>query len=157
MWGLRHKGWFIMARKKCPKCKEYVENRRFCGNCGYKFEEDKPRDPAPTKVVAQPKTIQSESKVKGKLARYPVTSVVYWSRFGLGILAALLCYILRLRDTTGIIFAAFIYLLSVIVIKNLRYGEEELQVGRKRLTLGVGTYIFTWVFVWIFLYTLWTY
>ncbi|WP_455278094.1 hypothetical protein [[Eubacterium] cellulosolvens] len=147
-----------MARKKCPKCKEYVESRRFCGNCGYKFKEDEPLESTTSKVVSQPKITQPESKLKGtKVARYPVTSVVYWSRFGLGILAALLCYILRLRDTTGIIFAAFLYMLSVIVIKNLRYGEEELQVGRKRLTLGVGTYIFTWAFVWIFLYTLWTY
>jgi hypothetical protein len=145
-----------MARKKCPKCNEYVESRRFCGNCGYKFKEDKPLESTTSKVVSQPKITQPESKLKGaKVARYPVTSVVYWSRFGLGILAALLCYILRLRDTTGIIFAAFLYMLSVIVIKNLRYGEEELQVGRKRLTLGVGTYIFTWAFVWIFLYTLW--
>ena len=146
-----------MARKKCPKCKEYVESRRFCGNCGYKFQEEKPREPAP-KSVQQTKTTQPVSKLKGtQPARYPVTSVVYWSRFGLGILAGILCYLLRLRDTTGIIFAVFLYLVSVIVIKNLRYGEEELSVGRKRLTLGIGTYIFTWAFIWILLYTLWTY
>lgn len=145
-----------MARKKCPKCKEYVESRRFCGNCGYKFQEEKPRESTP-KIVPQAKTTQQPSKKGTQPARYPVTSVVYWSRFGLAILAGILCYLLRLRDTTGIIFAVFLYLVSVIVIKNLRYGEEELSVGRKRLTLGIGTYIFTWAFVWILLYTFWTY
>jgi hypothetical protein len=147
-----------MARKKCPKCKEYVEDRRFCGNCGYKFEEEKPRPPDPSKVITQSKITQPERKLKDtKAGRYPVTSVVYWSRFGLAIIAGLLCYILRLRDTTGIIFGIFLYMLSVIVIKNLRYGEKELQDGRKIITLGIGTYIFTWAFVWTLLYTFWTY
>jgi len=72
----------------------------------------------------------------------------------LGVLAALLCYGLQLKGSTGISLAAFLYLLTLIVVRRLYYGAKELQTGHKTVILGLGTYIFTWATIWIFLYTI---
>ncbi|MBS7650778.1 MAG: hypothetical protein QXL25_06480 [Candidatus Bathyarchaeia archaeon] len=92
---------------------------------------------------------------KFAIRSFTPSSLVYWSRFGLAVLTAFLCYILQLRGSNGLALAALIYLLSVIVFKNiLRYGEVELQGKYKVTILGLGTYIFTWAAIWILLYTL---
>jgi len=71
----------------------------------------------------------------------------------MGVLAALLCYGLQLRGSTGLSVAAFLYLLTVIFVRRHYYGSKELQTGHKTVILGLGTYIFTWATIWIFLYT----
>ncbi|MGQ9542558.1 MAG: hypothetical protein ACUVTM_00505 [Candidatus Bathyarchaeia archaeon] len=98
---------------------------------------------------------QSPPKLGIGKSHFTPSSLVYWSRFGLAILAALLCYILQLRGSNGLMLAASIYILSIVLFKNiLRYGEGDLQGRHKVTILGLGTYIFTWAAVWILLYTL---
>jgi hypothetical protein len=86
------------------------------------------------------------------------STIVYWFRFALGVLAAVLLVTLELKGTTGIILMVVLYVISYLVVRHgLRYGESELKGKQKAVTLGVGTYIFTWAAVWILLYTLYPY
>ncbi|MEM3005067.1 MAG: hypothetical protein QXO25_05135 [Candidatus Bathyarchaeia archaeon] len=98
--------------------------------------------------------IHSSPGKTSKTAHFTPSTLIYWSRFGMAVLAALLCYLLQLKGSSGLSLAAFIYLLSVIVVRRLYYGVKELQTGHKTVMLGLGTYIFTWATIWIFLYTL---
>jgi len=83
------------------------------------------------------------------------SSKIYWTRFSLGIIAALICFALNIRGSDGIFMAIIIYMFSYIIFKNIfRYGEKELKGKHKLVTLGAGTYIFTWAALWILLYTL---
>jgi hypothetical protein len=75
----------------------------------------------------------------------------------LGILAALLSYGLHLKGSSGLTVAAFLYLLSIMVVRRLYFSEKSLQTGNKTVILGLGTYIFAWAAIWIFLYTLMPY
>ena len=83
------------------------------------------------------------------------TTVVYWFRFALGIFAGVLCYILRVKGLNGIFLMAMIYIISYGVVRGgFRYGDKELKGRRRRVILGLGTYIFLWALIWILLYTL---
>ncbi|MBS7623120.1 hypothetical protein KEJ39_05530 [Candidatus Bathyarchaeota archaeon] len=98
--------------------------------------------------------IHSSPGKASKNGGFTASTFIYWSRFGVAVLAALLCYFLQLKGSSGLSMAAFIYLLTVIVVRRLYYSVKELQTGRKTVMLGLGTYIFTWATIWIFLYTL---
>jgi len=98
---------------------------------------------------------QSSGRPKVKAQRHTPSTIVYWLRFGVAILAALLCYGLQLKGSSGVTLAAFLYLLTIMSVKSLlHYGEKELQTGHKAVTLGLGTYILTWAALWILIYTL---
>jgi len=87
--------------------------------------------------------------------RFRPTSIVYWSRFFLAILAAIICHSLQLKDASGIMTAATIYIYSALFFRYVaHYGERELKGKAKYITLASGTYIFVWAMMWILLYTL---
>lgn len=98
--------------------------------------------------------LQSSGKTSVKTGRFAPSAYVYWSRFGLGVIVALLCYFLQLKGSTGVSLAAFIYLLSVILVKRFTYMRKGFESGGKTVILGAGTYIFTWAGLWILLYSL---
>jgi hypothetical protein len=98
--------------------------------------------------------ISQSSRKTPKTQQYGPSTVVYWSRFALGVVAGLLCYLLQLKGSIGITVAALLYLLSITVVRRRYYDRPELQTGHKAVMLGVGTYVFTWAALWIFLYTL---
>jgi len=88
--------------------------------------------------------------------------VLYWLRFVLGVVAALVCvgYDLAMNIignntrvlTTGIAFAFIIYVLSYYMIKPrflLKVGNPQ-----KVLTTGIGIYILSWLVFWALLYTM---
>ena len=86
------------------------------------------------------------------------STIVYWFRFALGALAAVLLMALKMFGYVGIIIMVAVYLFSYLVVRYvLKYGETELKGKHKAVTLGVGTYIFIWAAMWIFLYTLYPY
>lgn len=86
------------------------------------------------------------------------SSVVYWFRFVLGMLAGVACFVLRLRGMDGFSTMIFLYIISYLIVKHgLKYGEKELKGKNKIIMVGIGTYIFTWASSWILLYTLMPY
>ncbi len=89
---------------------------------------------------------------------------LYWSRFVLGIIAALLCVGYGLATNTisvvsdfnifmrGLAFAIMIYIISYYLIKpRLLLKVEKTQ---KILTTGIGIYFLSWLVFWILLYTI---
>lgn len=89
---------------------------------------------------------------------------LYWSRFVLGIIAALLCVGYGLATNTisvvsdfnifmrGLAFAIMIYIISYYLIKpRLLLKVEKPQ---KILTTGIGIYFLSWLVFWILLYTI---
>ncbi|MEM2419891.1 MAG: hypothetical protein QXL38_02755 [Candidatus Bathyarchaeia archaeon] len=89
---------------------------------------------------------------------------IYWLRFALGIVAALLCigYGLVTKTiseepnvrvlTNGIAFALIVYILSYYMIKPKFMWKVDNP--RKILTTGVGIYILSWLVFWVLLYTI---
>jgi len=88
--------------------------------------------------------------------------VLYWLRFVLGVVAALVCvgYDLAMNIignntrvlTTGIAFAFIIYVLSYYMIKP-RF-LLKVDNPQKVLTTGIGIYILSWLVFWALLYTM---
>jgi hypothetical protein len=90
---------------------------------------------------------------------------LYWLRFALGIVAALICVGYGLATNTistepnnpyvllrGISFAFIVYVLSYYAIKpKLILKVEKPQ---KILTTGIGIYILSWLVFWVLLYTI---
>lgn len=90
---------------------------------------------------------------------------LYWLRFALGIVAALICIGYGLATNTvsmeppdiyvlmyGISFAFIVYALSYSIIKpRLILKVEKPQ---KILTTGIGVYIISWLVFWVLLYTI---
>lgn len=89
---------------------------------------------------------------------------LYWLRFFLGIVAALLCVgygvvtntISKEYDITvlmnGISFALIIYMLSYYIIRPKFI--MKIEKPQKILTTGIGIYIFSWIVFWALLYTI---
>jgi len=107
--------------------------------------------PIPTTTQAQPKPFLKPS------------SVVYWMRFVLAILAGLSNQVLHidyasfgdLATYLGIALGVAFYLLSVMIVRHvLHYGEAELRGKNRDITLGGGTFIFVWIMVTVLFYTL---
>ncbi|MEM2911744.1 MAG: hypothetical protein QXM52_00380 [Candidatus Bathyarchaeia archaeon] len=89
---------------------------------------------------------------------------LYWSRFVLGIIAALICIGYGLATNTisvvidfnifmrGLAFAIIIYIISYYLIKpRLLLKVDKPQ---KILFTGIGIYFLSWLVFWILLYTL---
>jgi len=73
----------------------------------------------------------------------------------LAIVAALICFVLRLKGEVGIGVAFAVYVASYFFFRyGLKYGEPELKGKYRSLSLGSGTFIFVWAAVWILLFTL---
>jgi hypothetical protein len=90
---------------------------------------------------------------------------LYWLRFALGVVAALICVGYGLATNTisaessninvllnGISFAFIVYVLSYYAIKpKLILKVEKPQ---KIFTTGIGIYILSWLVFWVLLYTM---
>ncbi|MEM2523098.1 MAG: hypothetical protein QXW82_08160 [Candidatus Bathyarchaeia archaeon] len=89
---------------------------------------------------------------------------LYWLRFALGIVAALLCIGYGLATntiseepnprvlTSGIAFALIVYILSYYMIKPKFIWKVDNP--QKIATTGVGIYILSWLVFWALLYTI---
>ncbi|MGB9960424.1 MAG: hypothetical protein ACPLKQ_07935 [Candidatus Bathyarchaeales archaeon] len=90
---------------------------------------------------------------------------LYWLRFVLGIVAALVCIGYGLATNTvskdiitfnifmnGLAFAIIVYMISYYLIKpRLLLKVEKPQ---KILTTGIGIYFLSWLVFWVLLYTI---
>lgn len=89
---------------------------------------------------------------------------VYWLRFALGIVAALVCTGFGLATSTisnskfnvtdlmnGIALALITYLLSYYAIKAI--FVTKVQKPQKLFTTGIGIYLLSWIVFWVMLYT----
>jgi hypothetical protein len=106
-------------------------------------------------MSAQPQN-QTQPKIKP-------SSIVYWLRFGLALVAGFTNDYLNigvvnfgdLAIFVGIGFGLMFYLLSIFIVKNvLHYGEAELKGKNKYITLGGGTFVVVWIMVIVLLNTL---
>jgi hypothetical protein len=84
-------------------------------------------------------------------------SVIYWSRAGFGILAALICLLLRIDKyayplTSGISMGLIIYILTYYILKWKFMAKVEKPT--KVFTTGIGAYFLTWIVAWTLLTTL---
>ncbi|KPV62655.1 MAG: hypothetical protein AOA65_1704 [Candidatus Bathyarchaeota archaeon BA1] len=80
-------------------------------------------------------------------------TVIYWSRVGLGILAALICVALGVQSfLTGLSLGMLVYLLTGHILR--RWFGPKVEKPSKLVTVGIGAYFLTWLVSWILLYTL---
>ena len=92
------------------------------------------------------------------------TSLVYWLRFGSGILAGILYN--ALAQTTGlkgveigtlalISVGITVYALTVFIVKYvLNYGPTELKGPNKHVSIGMGSFIIWMIFTTMVIYTI---
>jgi hypothetical protein len=83
------------------------------------------------------------------------TTIIYWSRAGLGVVAALLSALLSSLDLAffnGISIALLVYIITYYVFKSVFITQVEKPT--KIFTTGVGAYFLTWVVAWVVFYTL---
>jgi hypothetical protein len=97
-------------------------------------------------------------------SRIKPSSLVYWTRFLLAIVAGFANTFLHIGQTTlgdlaliaGIAVAFGFYALSILIVRHVFHlGEIELKGKRRDITLGGGTFIVVWVMVSVVLNTLW--
>ncbi len=86
-------------------------------------------------------------------------SVIYWSRVGLGIIAALMNVLYDLfigleasSFLGGLSLAMLLYTLTYYVFKRLFVAKVEKP--SKVFTTGIGAYFIVWVVAWALFYTL---
>ena len=80
-------------------------------------------------------------------------NILYWSRVGLGILAALICTLLRLDDfVSGLAFGLLFYIITYYILKRrfVAYAEKPSKV----FTMGIGAYFMSWIVSWALFYTI---
>jgi len=90
---------------------------------------------------------------------------IYWSRLGLGVVAAVLCtgYAVATNEITTTSFnwvtfinsmsiALAVYLISYYVIKMKFVTKVEKPT--KLMTMGIGIYFIAWMVFWVLMYTL---
>jgi hypothetical protein len=91
------------------------------------------------------------------------SSVVYWMRVVLAILAGLTSQLLHidfanfgyLASVAGIGLGIMFYLISIVIVRYvLHYGEAELRGKNRYITLGGGTFIVVWIMVTVLSYTI---
>jgi len=84
------------------------------------------------------------------------TTIIYWTRAGLGVAAALLSTLLNfvgnINFFNGVTIALFIYIVTYYVYKSLFLTKVEKP--SKLFSTGVGAYFLTWIVMWIIFYTL---
>jgi hypothetical protein len=89
---------------------------------------------------------------------------VYWLRFVLGLLAALVCIGFGIATNTisnsefafntlmnGIALALITYLVSYYAVKSIFI--TKVQKPQKLFTTGIGVYLLSWIVFWTLLYT----
>ena len=82
----------------------------------------------------------------------PLT-VVYWSRVGLGIVAALSCALLRLNSLlSGLSFGILFYIITYYILKRLFVAKVEKT--SELFKMGIGAYFLTWIVIYALLFTL---
>ncbi|MFQ6081653.1 MAG: hypothetical protein ACE5OW_08305 [Candidatus Bathyarchaeia archaeon] len=89
-------------------------------------------------------------------------SIIYWSRVGLGIIAALINVLydfftvsIGLETSSfsrGLSFAMLLYILTHYVFKRLFMAKVEKP--SKVFTTGIGAYFIVWIAAWTLFYTL---
>jgi hypothetical protein len=106
-------------------------------------------------------TAQSQVQTQSK-RRIKPTSVVYWLRVALAVVAGFANQFLHINQASFGDFAIFlgiglgliIYAFSIFVVQRvLHYGEAELKGKNRYITLGGGTFIILWIVVSVFLNT----
>jgi hypothetical protein len=99
--------------------------------------------------------------------RMKPTSVVYWLRFIVAIVAGFANNFLQIGQSNpaigdpilallvGIGLGLVFYVLSILIVRHaFRFGEAELKGKHRDVTLGGGTFIVVWVMVSVLLNTL---
>ena len=86
----------------------------------------------------------------------PLT-IIYWTRFLLGTIAAALSALLtdfvpEFNLLNGISIALLVYIVSYYVYKAAFAGKVEKQ--SKIFSTGVGAYFLSWLVMWVLFYTL---
>lgn len=85
-------------------------------------------------------------------------NIIYWSRVGFGVVAALVCLLLidvnKLANPliSGISVGILVYLVSYYILKWLFMTKVEKP--SKVFTMGIGAYFLTWIVAWVLFYTL---
>jgi hypothetical protein len=84
-------------------------------------------------------------------------SIIYWTRFLLGIVAALLSTLLtnfaqEFTFLNGMSVALLLYIVSYYVYKSMFFAKVEKPT--KIFTTGIGIYFFTWIVMWVLFFTL---
>lgn len=82
-------------------------------------------------------------------------SIIYWSRVGLGVVAALMSLFLGVEDSillAGLSIAMAIYILTYYVFK--RWFIDKVETQSKLFTTGIGAYFIIWIVAWTLFYTL---
>jgi len=80
-------------------------------------------------------------------------SLLYWTRIGTAILAALLCQFLNLTESTGLILCMMVYVGTSMFFEYGLKPKTNGSKGRKVWTTGIGTYYILWIMVWTLLNT----
>ena len=91
---------------------------------------------------------------RGRDLMKPLT-VLYWGRVGLGVVAGLLCALLRLDSLlSGISFGILFYILTYYILKSrlIARVEKKSEVFR----MGIFVYFLAWIVGWVLFYTLLT-
>ena len=85
-------------------------------------------------------------------------NIIYWSRVGFGVLAALVCALLiNVEEVSnplisGMSVGILVYLVTYYLIKWQFMAKVEKQ--SKMFTMGIGAYFLTWIVAWVLFYTL---
>lgn len=83
--------------------------------------------------------------------------IVYWSRVGFGLIAALLCALLRFHESdnpflTGISLALILYIVTYYIFKAL--FVRSVEKPSKLFTMGIFIYFIAWIVAWTLFSTL---
>jgi len=82
----------------------------------------------------------------------PLT-LVYWSRVGLGIIAALVCFLLRLDSfLSGLSLGILFYILTYYILK--RQFLAKVEKTAELFKMGIGAYFLSWIVMWSLFFTL---
>ena len=84
-------------------------------------------------------------------------NLIYWSRVGFGIVAAIMCTIVGSYMgpsnllLNGMTIAILVYIVTYYVLKALFMTRVEKL--SKVVTMGIGAYFLTWIVAWVLLLT----
>ncbi len=80
-------------------------------------------------------------------------NIIYWSRVGFGIVAALVCTLLGIESLiNGMSVAILVYIIAYYILKW--QFMTKVEKPSKVFTMGIGAYFLTWIVAWGLLYTL---
>jgi hypothetical protein len=90
-------------------------------------------------------------------ARLKPQKIIYWSRVGFGLLAALLCGLLRFDRSanpflTGISLALIVYIVTYYIYKAL--FAAKVKKRSQLVTMGIGAFFLAWILAWTLFSTL---